>query len=79
MEVNERGKIFYKALRDLVERMYKHSFHLQNRNHSNDSKNQILFKLQEEFPENCSMKHVRILIKKRIQQQKRRIEKVIFL
>ena len=28
LEVNERGEIFYKSLRDLVERMYRHSFHL---------------------------------------------------
>ena len=52
LEVNKRGKNFYKILRDLVERMYRHSFHLQHKNQSNDSNNQILSKLQEEFPEN---------------------------
>ena len=29
LEVNERGKNFYKSLRDLVEQMYRRSFHLQ--------------------------------------------------
>jgi len=28
LEVNERGKLFYKALRDIVERTYRHNFHL---------------------------------------------------
>ena len=45
LEVNERGKNFYKSLRDLVERMYRHFFYLQYKNQSNDSKNQILCKL----------------------------------
>ena len=58
LEVNERGKNFYKNLRDLVEQMYKRSFHLQ------DSRNKILFKLQDEFPENWSMRHVTLLIEK---------------
>ena len=39
LEVNERGKNFYKNFRDLVERMYRCSFHLQYKNQSNDSKN----------------------------------------
>ena len=47
LEVNESGKKFYKSLRDLVERMYRHSFHLQYKYQSNDSKNQILSKIQE--------------------------------
>ena len=64
LEVNERVKNFYKSLRDLVERMYRHSFHLQYKNKSNDSKNQVLSKLQEEFLENWSMRHVILLIEK---------------
>ena len=64
LEVNERGKTFYKTLRDLVERMYRHSFHLQYKNQSSGSKNQILSKLQDEFLENWLMRHVRILIVK---------------
>ena len=72
LEVNERGKNFYKSLRDLVERMYRPSFHLQYKNQSNYSKNQILSKLQEEFPENWSMRHVKLLIEKKLQQQKKK-------
>ena len=64
MEVNERGKMSYKSLRDLMERMYRRSFHLQYKNQSNDSKNQNLFKLHDEFPENWSMRHVTLLIAK---------------
>jgi hypothetical protein len=29
LEVNEMGKMFYRYLRDIVERMYIHHFHLQ--------------------------------------------------
>ena len=77
LEVNERGKNFHKSLRDLVEQMYKFSFHLQYKNPSNDSKNQIISKLQEEFPENWSTRHVRLLIAKTYNKKKRN-EKVIF-
>ena len=28
LEVNERGNFFYKTMRDLVERTYRHTFHL---------------------------------------------------
>ena len=62
MEVNERGKNFYKSLRDLVERMYRRSFHLQYKNQSSDSKNQILSKLNEDFLEIWLLRPVRILI-----------------
>ena len=47
-----------------MEWMYIHYFHLQYKNQFNDSKNQILSKLQEEFPENWSMRRVRLLIAK---------------
>ena len=70
LEVNESGKNFYKSLRDLVERMYRSSFHLKYKNQSNDSKNQILSKLQEEFPENWSMRHVILLIEKTYNNKK---------
>ena len=70
LEVNERGKNFHKCLRDLVERMYRRSFHLQYKIQSNDSKNQILSKLQEEFPENWSMRHVKLLIAKTYSNKK---------
>ena len=70
LEVNERGKFFYKSLRDLEEWMYRRSFHLQYKNQSNDSKNQILFKLQDEFPENWSMRQVKLLIAKMYNNKK---------
>ena len=39
MVVNERGKKLYITLRDIMEIMYKHSFNLQYKKQSNDSKN----------------------------------------
>jgi hypothetical protein len=57
LEVNEGGgKNFYKTMRDIVERMYRHSFHLQYKNQSNDSKNQVIHKLQQAFLEQWSMR-----------------------
>ena len=50
-EVNERGKLFYRALRDIVRRTYRHNFHLKYKNQSIDSKNQVIRTLQEVFPE----------------------------
>ena len=32
LEVNEREKYFYKTMRDIVERTYRHTFHLQYKN-----------------------------------------------
>ena len=75
LEVNKRGENFYKTLRDLVERMYRLSLNLQYKNQSNDSKNQILSKLQEEFPENWSMRHVRLLIAKTYNNKKEGMKK----
>ena len=45
LQVNERGKCFYNTMRDTVERTYRHTFHLQYKNQSSDSKNQIIQKL----------------------------------
>ena len=73
--VNERGENFYKTLRDLVEWMYRWSFHLQYKNQNNDSKNQILSKLQEKFPENWSMRHGIILIAKTYNNKKEGMKK----
>ena len=50
--------------------MYRHFFHLQYKNQSNNSKNQILCKLQEVFPQNWSMRHVRLLIEKTYNNKK---------
>jgi hypothetical protein len=51
LEVNERRKLFYRALRDIVERTYRRNFHLQYKNQSNDSRNYLMRTLQEAFPE----------------------------
>jgi hypothetical protein len=32
VEINERGKLFYGFLRDIVERKYRRNFHLQYKN-----------------------------------------------
>ena len=45
MKVNRRGKEFYNAMRDIVERTNRHNFHLQYRKQSNDSKNKFICKL----------------------------------
>jgi hypothetical protein len=39
VKVNERCKLFYRALRDIVERTYRRNFDLQCKNQSSDSKN----------------------------------------
>ena len=46
LEVNERGKQYFKTLRDIRERMYRHTFHLQYKNQSNDSKNRVIRKIR---------------------------------
>ena len=45
LEVNERGKCFYKTIANIVERTYRCTFHLQYKNQSSDSKNQVIHKL----------------------------------
>ena len=75
LEVNERGKQFYITLRDLVEQMYKHSFHLQYKNQFDDSKNQVLCKLKEELPKNWSMRPVKFLIEKTYNNKKKSFKK----
>ena len=49
LEVNRRDKEFYNTMRYIVEKTYKCTFHLQYINQSNESKNQIICKLQEAF------------------------------
>jgi hypothetical protein len=70
LEVNERGKLFYRSLRDIVERTYRCTFHLQYKNQSSDSKNQVIHKLQEVFPEPWSMRPVRLAIEKTYNNKK---------
>ena len=45
LQVNERGKCFYETLRDIVEITYRRTFHLEYKNKSRDSKNQVIHKL----------------------------------
>ena len=54
--------------------MYRCYFHLEYKNESNDFKNQILSKLQEEFPENWSMRYVRLLVAKTYNKKKERMK-----
>ena len=70
LEVNRRGKQFYNNMRDIVERTCRHTFHSKYRNQSNDLKNQIICKLQEAFPEQWSMRHVRLAIAKTYNNKK---------
>ena len=51
LEVNEKKKRFDKTLRDIVEKMYTHTFYLQYKKKFNDSKTQVMSKLQEAFVE----------------------------
>jgi hypothetical protein len=70
LEVNERGKLFYRALKDIVERTYKCNFHLQYKNRSSDSKNHVICTLQEAFLEPWSMRPVRLAIEKTYNNKK---------
>ena len=70
LEVNENGKRFYKLVRDILERMYRCTFHLQFRNQFNGSKNQVIYKLQEAFPKQWSMRPVKLAIEKTYNNKK---------
>ena len=65
------GFLFYKTIRDIVERTYIRTFHLQYKNQSSDSKNQIISKLHEAFLEKWSMRHVRLAIAKTYNNKKK--------
>jgi hypothetical protein len=75
LENNKRGIFFYKTMRDIAEQTYRHSFHLQYINKSNDSKNQVIFKLQETFLEKWSMRPIRLAIKKTYNNKKESFKK----
>jgi hypothetical protein len=64
LEVNGRGKLFYTALRVIVERTYRHTFHLRHKNKSSDSRSQVICKLKELFSEPCSMRPMRLTVEK---------------
>jgi hypothetical protein len=70
LEVNERAKSFYRALKDTVERTYRHNFHLQYKNQSSDSKNQVIRTLHEAFSGPWSMRPVRLAIEKTYNKKK---------
>jgi hypothetical protein len=77
LEINERGEMFYKALRDIVERTYRNHFHLQYKNKSNDSKNQVMHILQEAFSEPWSMRPVRLQVENTKNKKKSHIKGII--
>ena len=64
---------------DIMERTYIRTFHLQYKNQSNDSKDHVICRIQVVFPKQWSMRHVRLAIEKTYNNNKRIIEKVIFL
>ena len=64
LEINQRGEFFNRTMRDIVEQTYRRIFHLQYRNQSNDSKNRVIFKLREAFPEQWSMRPIKLAIAK---------------
>ena len=45
LQLNERGKYFYSAMRDILEITYRRTLHLQYKNQSSYSKNQVIHKL----------------------------------
>jgi hypothetical protein len=75
LEVNERRENFYKTMMDIVEQTYRHNFHLQYKNQSNNSRNQVASKLHEAFPEKWSMRPVRITIEKTYNNKKKTFKK----
>ena len=65
LEVNEKGIFYiYKSMRDIAKIMYRRTFNLHYRNQSNESKNQVISKLHEAFPDQWLMRPVRLAIEK---------------
>ena len=75
LKVSERGENFYKTMRDIVEQTYRRTFHLEYINQSNDSKNQVIYKLHEVFAEKWSMRPVRLAIAKTYNNKKESFKK----
>ena len=78
LEVNDGGKLFYRTLRDIVEIAYRCTFHLQYKNQSNDSKNQVIHKLEEVFPLQWLMRPVRLAIEKTYNNKKESFKKYYY-
>ena len=55
----------------MMERTYRCTYHLQYKNKSIESKNQVIYKLQESFLKQWLMQHVRLAMEK--DQKKKRI------
>ena len=64
LQVNQRGKYFYKTLRNIMKRRYRRTHHLQYRNQSIESKNRVIYKLHQAIPEQWSMQHARLAMEK---------------
>jgi hypothetical protein len=77
LEDNEKGKLFYRSLSDIVEGMYRLIIHLQYKNQSSDSKNRVIHTLQESFSEPWSMRPMRLATKKLTITKKNNIKGII--
>ena len=77
LQVNERGKCFYNTMRDIVERTYRCTFHLQYKNQYNDSKNQAIYKLQQAFMEQWSRRAMRLAIVKKYNSKTNHLKSII--
>ena len=49
LQVNKRGKCFYNTMWDIVEIIYRCTFHLLYKNRSSDSKNKLYKKFKKCF------------------------------
>ena len=67
---NDKGKIFYKIMRDIVEIMYRRTFRLQYINQFDDSKNQVITKLHVVFLEQWLVRLVGLVIEKTYNNKK---------
>ena len=64
-------------MRDVVERIYRCTFHLQYKNQSSDSKNQVIYKLLQAFPEKLSMIPMRLAIEKDYDTENNHLKNII--
>lgn len=78
LQFNERGNCFYNTMRDIVERTYRHTFHLQYKNRSSDSKSQVIHKLYETFPKQWAIQFVRLAIEKTYNNKKESYKKYYY-
>jgi hypothetical protein len=63
-------------MRNIVEKTYRITFHLQYKNQPNDSKNKVIYKLHETFPGQWSIRPVRLAIAKTYNKNKNKNLKV---